>query len=71
MNRYEQLEMLERSAVRYLRETRVSPFAHRYCAEELAELLNSLARRWGCHYTVSVENLRNRTDNNPFGFMEP
>lgn len=66
MNPYEKLELIERAAVLYLKE-HTGP-AHSVTAEMLAEMLNRLAARWGCHYTVTATHLRTRTGGDPYSF---
>ena len=69
LDRYERLELLERGAVLYLKQ-HTGP-GHCVTAEMLADFLNDLAARWGCHYTVRAHHLRARTGNSQYSFAEP
>lgn len=67
MDRYQQLEELERGAVRHLH-SRSSRHGRRLSAQELAGLLNHIAAQWGCHYTVRAEHLKRRKGGDPYSF---
>lgn len=67
MDRYLQLEELERAAVLYLRSPG-SRYSRKLSARQLAGLLNHIATQWGCHYTVRAEHLKRRKGGNPYSF---